>query len=214
LTTVRLAGLHFPVTSLGPGRRLGLWLPGCHIGCPGCLSRDTWDPEAVDETEVSEVLEAARSLVDVDMSGVTISGGEPFEQPDALLELLDGLHSEFGSWEPEVDFLCYSGFPERHLRSRFPEILRRLDVLIPGPYREGTPAREPWRGSGNQPTVLLSPLGAARFGSPDPDSASVQILVADGRLEIIGTPRASDMREIEERLTQVGVVLRGVSWRP
>jgi anaerobic ribonucleoside-triphosphate reductase activating protein len=33
---------HYPVTTLGPGRRIGLWLQGCGLGCPGCLSQDTW----------------------------------------------------------------------------------------------------------------------------------------------------------------------------
>ena len=33
---------HYPVTTLGPGRRIGLWLQGCTLACPGCVSRDTW----------------------------------------------------------------------------------------------------------------------------------------------------------------------------
>ena len=34
--------VHFPVTALGPGRRLGVWVQGCSIGCAGCLAHDTW----------------------------------------------------------------------------------------------------------------------------------------------------------------------------
>ena len=33
---------HFPVTVLGPGRRIGIWLQGCSIHCKGCVSQDTW----------------------------------------------------------------------------------------------------------------------------------------------------------------------------
>ncbi len=37
---------HFPVTVLGPGRRIGIWLQGCSIGCAGCISQDTWEADA------------------------------------------------------------------------------------------------------------------------------------------------------------------------
>ena len=39
-----LSRVHFPVTTLGPGRRLGIWFQGCSIRCPGCISADTWGP--------------------------------------------------------------------------------------------------------------------------------------------------------------------------
>ena len=41
-TPISLSRLHFPVTTLGPGRRIGIWFQGCSIRCPGCISADTW----------------------------------------------------------------------------------------------------------------------------------------------------------------------------
>lgn len=41
-----LSRLHFPVTTLGPGRRIGVWFQGCSIRCAGCISRDTWETGA------------------------------------------------------------------------------------------------------------------------------------------------------------------------
>ena len=43
---IGLNRVHFPVTALGPGRRVGIWLQGCSIRCPGCMSLDTWAPAA------------------------------------------------------------------------------------------------------------------------------------------------------------------------
>ena len=39
---IRLNKAHYPVTALGPGRRIGLWLQGCALACPGCISQDSW----------------------------------------------------------------------------------------------------------------------------------------------------------------------------
>ncbi|WP_461325238.1 4Fe-4S cluster-binding domain-containing protein [Bradyrhizobium diazoefficiens] len=39
---ISVSRIHFPVTTLGPGRRLGIWFQGCSIRCPGCISMDTW----------------------------------------------------------------------------------------------------------------------------------------------------------------------------
>lgn len=49
-----LSRMHFPVTTLGPGDRIGIWFQGCSIRCTGCISKDTWDPE-INHINISEV---------------------------------------------------------------------------------------------------------------------------------------------------------------
>lgn len=122
---IRLNKAHFPVTTLGFGRRIGFWFQGCNIRCAGCVSRDTWDADSEREIDLSDVLDWCRSVPTLP-DGVTISGGEPFEQPEGLLALLDAL----AAWRDEMaagfDILCYSGMPLPRLTRRFGEILLRL----------------------------------------------------------------------------------------
>jgi len=88
---VRLNRAHYPVTTLGPGARIGLWLQGCTIGCKGCISRDTWADDARKEIEIEKILKWCRSVCPAGPEGVTITGGEPFEQPEALGSLVHAL---------------------------------------------------------------------------------------------------------------------------
>ena len=74
--------LHFPVTTLGPGRRVGLWLQGCSIRCPGCISLDTWDPR-VGLVPIADLLERIDQLA-WEADGLTVSGGEPFDPGDLV----------------------------------------------------------------------------------------------------------------------------------
>ena len=89
--SIALSRIHFPVTTLGPGRRIGIWFQGCSIHCPGCISMDTWAPSR-GITTIDEVVSAIAQWIPT-ADGITISGGEPFDQPIALLELLRGLRS-------------------------------------------------------------------------------------------------------------------------
>lgn len=214
---IRLNRAHFPVTTLGPGRRIGLWLQGCHIRCPGCVARDTWEPDPSKELELDAVLTWCRSVAPEDWQGVTISGGEPFEQPEALGALLDGLDA----WRRELarpfDILCYSGFPLRRLERDHPEILARLDALIPEPYVDRLPRGGLWRGSTNQPIVPLSPLGRERYASfvdavPD-GKGPLQVLVHGKQSIFIGIPDRGDMDRLEAAARRRGVLLGGMSWR-
>ena len=163
--TLRLHRIHFPVTTLGPGRRIGIWVQGCSLECRGCLSRDTWEASPSSAVAVDEVLSACRHLVPTGPDGVTISGGEPFEQPEALGELLAGLVRWRAELGVDIDLLCYSGMSLRRLRTRFSRLLERLDGVIPEPFLEDRPLGGPWRGSDNQPLVPLSPLGRRRYAA-------------------------------------------------
>lgn len=175
-----LAKAHYPVTTLGPGTRAGLWTQGCTIGCAGCLSRDTWDPDPRTAVPVDAVLGWLGSLPGP-VDGVTISGGEPFQQPDALAALLRGIHAwraggrggapGGGPGSAEVDVLVYSGYAYSRLArsARTREILSWCDAVVTGPYVERLGDGGPLMGSANQRLVPLTDLGHRRYAEPAAD---------------------------------------------
>ncbi len=214
---IRLNRAHFPVTTLGPGRRIGLWVQGCHLNCAGCIARDTWPEDDHRAIEVLDVLDWCRSVAPDGCDGVTISGGEPFEQPTALNALLAALHE----WRDELpgcdfDILCYSGFGLEKLDRDHAALLSQLDALIPEPYVHGEAAAL-WRGSANQPVLPLSALGRkryARFEGVGPNGkGTLQVSVHDDRVVYIGIPDRGDMHRLEKAARRRGIRLTDVSWR-
>jgi len=209
---------HFPVTVLGPGRRIGLWLQGCTIRCQGCVSQDTWPADPTRAMPVPALLDWCQRVAQGGCDGITLSGGEPFDQPKPLLALLRGL----GDWRAQAgldfDILCYSGYPLKTLSKRHAKLLALLDALIPEPFAAGRPLGGLWRGSDNQTLVPLSARGAARYAHsvahPQAEqSKRMQISVEDGKLWFIGIPHRGDMAALETLCRQRGLELRQVSWR-
>ena len=216
--TVELNPAHWPVTVLGPGRRIGLWLQGCTIHCPGCVSQDTWPRDATKRIAVADLVAWCRRTSGDALDGVTISGGEPFEQPLGLLALLRRL----GAWRRErrldFDLLCYSGLPLRVLERRHADVLALLDAVIPEPYVEPLPQGGLWRGSANQPLVPLSERGRARYAAhvdapADAGGKRMQAAVEGGRVWMIVIPGRGVMAAVEALCASRGVALAIVSWR-
>ena len=84
-----------PVHSLGPGKRVCLWTQGCKKRCKRCMSPEL-QPFTGTETEEELLSKLLNKLAEKnDCKGITISGGEPFEQPQALLKLLKLLRNNF-----------------------------------------------------------------------------------------------------------------------
>lgn len=209
---------HFPVTVLGPGRRIGLWLQGCTIRCQGCVSQDTWPADATKAIPVATLLAWCKRVAKEGVDGVTLSGGEPFDQPKALAALLDGLSAWRSTAQLDFDILCYSGFPLRTLEKKHAKLLARLDAVIPEPYADGRPLGKRWRGSDNQTLTPLSPRGAARYaGAGDApqavDDKRMQVAVEDGRIWMIGIPHRGDMAKLDALCRSRGLTLDQVSWR-
>ena len=142
---IRVNRVARPVTVLGPGRRLGLWVQGCSIRCPGCASEDTWDPAAGRDLEVAAL---ARSLADAvlaeRLTGVTLTGGEPTEQGPALADLVTRVRAIVadGGAEP-VDVLLFSGRTAAAAARLTPELWRTVDAAVCGPYGRTCPAPAP-----------------------------------------------------------------------
>ena len=216
--TLALNKAHWPVTVLGPGRRIGLWLQGCSIRCKGCVSQDTWPADATKAIEVAELLAWCKRVSDGRLDGVTISGGEPFDQPDALLALLHALDGWRRAASLDFDVLCYSGYPLRTLERDHAAILARLDAVIPEPYVDRLPVTHVWRGSSNQSLVPLSARGRARYAAfvdapADAAGKKMQVSVEGGRVWMIGIPERGDMARVEALCASRGLTLEKVSWR-
>ena len=216
--TLQLNKAHWPVTVLGPGRRIGLWVQGCTIHCPGCVSQDTWPADVTKTIAVSALIAWCKRVAADGFDGVTISGGEPFEQPAGLTVLLAGLHRWRESAALDFDILCYSGYPLRTLERKHPKILALLDAIIPEPYVDTVPVSHLWRGSRNQPLVPLSERGRARYAEyvEAPAGAGgkrMQAAVEGGRVWMIGIPERGDMARVEALCASRGLALYKVSWR-
>jgi anaerobic ribonucleoside-triphosphate reductase activating protein len=180
------------------------------------MSRDTWQRR--EDTAVPVEVVAARCIAWAEdgADGLTISGGEPFEQPEPLARLLNLM----GSWRQRsgrsgFDILCYSGMKQSRLEREHGGVLAQLDALVPEPFQERRSGGARWRGSTNQPLLALSALGRARYTrlEPDQDGPNVQIALADDGLFFVGIPRRGDMDRIEAALKARGIRLEGASWR-
>ena len=214
---IQLNKAHWPVTVLGPGRRIGLWVQGCSIGCKGCVSQDTWPADPAKAIAIDDLVAWCKRVTQGAFDGVTISGGEPFDQPLALGGLLQALRAWRRKDALDFDILCYSGYPLKTLERKYPKTLALLDAIVPEPYANALPLGPVWRGSSNQPLVLLSDRGRARYAkyvsmAADADKR-MQVAVEGGRVWMIGIPERGDMARVEALCASRGLKLENVSWR-
>lgn len=123
-------------TANGPGSRAVIWVQGCALHCPGCFNPETHD--AGGGTDI-DPLELARRINALPVRGITLSGGEPLAQPEALLVLL-------GALDAGKDVLIYSGLSVAEaIRSpRRRRVLLGCDAALMGRYQHGS--RHPYDG--------------------------------------------------------------------
>lgn len=143
---LNLAGSVAASHANGPGRRAVLWVQGCRRRCVGCHNP-------------SALAHVVNSIVEVDavvgwyrrqqpLRGMTLSGGEPFEQALALAAVARAVRGLGG------DVIAYSGYTLHELRAGGPphagEMLAAIDLLVDGPYRQELASALPLRASSNQ----------------------------------------------------------------
>jgi anaerobic ribonucleoside-triphosphate reductase activating protein len=192
-------------TTLGPGKRAVLWVWGCSRGCPGCLASPfNGTPEA---PPVAIEVVAEQLLVSANIEGVTFSGGEPFEQAEALTELVRALRRR----RPELSFCSYSGFTLAELSCGSPHqhaLLAELDLLIDGPFLRERAADLLWRGSSNQQIHFLTDRYHHWRAHVDGPGAGVELRFDDReRISWVGVPPPGFIQAIYSGLRRRGITL-------
>jgi len=135
----------YPVKTLGPGNRIGIWVTGCEKNCFGCMSPDLRIKEDGSDISVSKLMHMFQA-VEKPIAGFTISGGEPFLQEEELCKLITEIVNNFSD-----DIIIYTGYTLHELELKksvhINRILELISVLIDGEYVDSLNDGKGLRGS-------------------------------------------------------------------
>ncbi|MCC0650563.1 anaerobic ribonucleoside-triphosphate reductase activating protein [Clostridioides sp. ZZV15-6598] len=134
----------------GPGLRMVLWTQGCVHNCKGCHNPQTHNLCGGFYMDTKEIINEIKSLKL--QKGITLSGGEPFLQPEPLEEIAKEAKKN------GLDVWSYTGFTFEQLLDKKNSayfknlnLLKQIDVLVDGRFiDEKKDISLKFRGSSNQ----------------------------------------------------------------
>jgi anaerobic ribonucleoside-triphosphate reductase activating protein len=184
----------------GPGERTAIWMQGCAIRCRGCFNPHMWSFRGGERIAAGDLI--ARILA-TGTDGVTLLGGEPFDQAAALSEVARGVRRAGRS------VMTFTGYTRAQLaratgagRDDVAALLSETDLLIAGPFQAGRIDHvRPWAGSTNQEFVLLTDRFPNLLIDLDRTPDRVEVTVdAGGRVAVNGWAEAAALDELLESL--------------
>lgn len=171
----------------GPGRRFAVWVQGCTLRCPGCCNPELFAVDGGHREDVRAL--AARVLATPGVEGLTVLGGEPFQQAPAVAAL--GALVRAGG----RSVMVFTGYTLEELRAGAVEgaeaLLAQVDLLVDGRYEARRPERtRRWIGSANQRLHFLT--DRYREGDPRLEGANtVELRWGPSGLQVNGWPSAA-----------------------
>ncbi|MCX4312380.1 MAG: 4Fe-4S single cluster domain-containing protein [Clostridia bacterium] len=173
------------VETLGPGKRICIWVNGCNRDCAGCVSPELRKYKPENECDITAVI----GKFDLSrFDGVTVSGGEPFEQTAELAKL-----AEFVRSRGVKDVLVYTGYTIEQLRARKDDttdyVLENIGVLIDGPYIDGeNNDKGNLKGSDNQRVIFVDDSLKDKYAAYYSDERKMQEFFMFPHMVAVGIP--------------------------
>lgn len=198
-----VARILYPVRVLGPGERIGIWFCGCTHHCEGCSNPELWEQDPRYLTSVQTVMKLVQCITENHpVDGFTITGGDPFEQAEELMELLSYLT------DISDDILVYTGYDFEAILERYPETLKYISVLIDGKYIESRNSGMLLRGSDNQHIIFLSEKYRESYSSYLAEQSSeIQNFTTHDGFVSVGIHRPGYKSSLDAKLKQKGLIL-------
>jgi anaerobic ribonucleoside-triphosphate reductase activating protein len=194
--------IQFPVYNLGKGKRIGIWVQGCTLACPGCLNRTLWNPKGGQSLPVIDLFNWLLDISD-DYDGITISGGEPFQQYEPFIVFLHLIKTR-----TRLQVHCFSGYTFEELLELYPDrlFLRYIDTLVDGRYLNYLHDNDGSRGSSNQRIFEIRDGQAVQVEEISTVTNKQWSVFVDHDLDIYmsGIPRSGELLSLEEQLSSLG----------
>ena len=134
----------------GPGIRVSFFVTGCTHNCFNCFNKEYQDFQHGNiwtDEETDHILEL---LDNPHIRGLSVLGGEPFQNSKDLAQVLRRINQEKS---PEKDIWVWSGYTyDQIIRDEeMFELLKEVDVLVDGPFvQKLKDLTLKFRGSSNQ----------------------------------------------------------------
>lgn len=109
----------------GPGKRLLLFTQGCSLHCKGCINQHLWEFGKGTDVAIDEIFAQCKGL-----DGITLHGGEPLDQANALVELIKKLKQQ------EKTVILFTGYAFKELDKVQKQAWLSSDIVISGRYEE------------------------------------------------------------------------------
>ncbi|MNJ90115.1 anaerobic ribonucleotide reductase-activating protein [compost metagenome] len=134
----------------GTGIRNSLFVSGCTHHCVGCFNAPAWNFNYGQRFTKDDEDMIVEDLKDERIRGLSLLGGEPFDNVEGLLPLLKRVKEE----SPRSDIWCWSGYTFEYLKENQLEMLELLDVLVDGKFEiDNKDLKLKFRGSSNQRVI-------------------------------------------------------------
>lgn len=191
----------------GPGSRAVVWTQGCSIRCPGCCNPLTHSHEPRILVQPQRLANAILNIPDIE--GLTISGGEPFEQPKPVALLCHAVR------KAGLSVMLFTGRRYEQLietgNQAIKHLLSQIDILVDGPFIESlTDSQLLWRGSSNQRIRLLTNRYSSEVLANTSQPQVEAEMPTDNSLKLTGFPEHSDMDILNRQLRNRGILLKSL----
>lgn len=187
---VRVSRIMHGTTAEGPGLRTAIWFQGCSIRCKGCINPHLFSPRGGTLEPVSGIIEEA---IANSVEGLTLIGGEPFDQADSGHALASAARAS------GLGVIVFSGYEYETLNSKNSStraFLSSVDLLVDGPYQDWNPeTQRSLVGSGNQRFIHLT----NRYENFRPELVRNRVDVRirpDGSIEVAGFLDSAGVRDL------------------
>jgi anaerobic ribonucleoside-triphosphate reductase activating protein len=196
----QLNKIQYPIYNLGIGKRIGIWVQGCTLGCNGCINQTLWKSNGGAGINIPDIFNWLIQI-QADYDGITVSGGEPFQQYPQLIAFLHLIKTK-----TRLSVHCFTGYYLDELYGLFPDklFLRYIDTLVDGRYIEEEHDDNNIRGSLNQTTYSIKDGIPLKNNSLIPSNKWSLAVSDDHSIYMAGIPRSNDLNCISSELKPMG----------
>lgn len=161
----------------GPGKRVLLYLKGCSLHCEGCINPHLWPFEGGTMVEPREILELCSKE---NIEGITIHGGEPLDQADGLIELIDLIKVSGKT------VILFTGYIKKELDSKQKYVWNKSDIVVAGRFQlKKRNVNLQFRGSTNQ-RVYIHDGPYKNYKLSDGFTTAILTINEDGSMDVNG----------------------------
>jgi len=201
----RLNRIQYPIYNLGPGKRIGIWVQGCSIRCKGCISPSLWTKSNGKWIDIERLVNQIVKIKDC-YEGITISGGEPFDQYESLIAF-----SAYMKKKTDLTIYAFSGYTLREISDKHPEqlFMHYLDYLLDGRYLQQIHDNHNTRGSSNQALYRFQhgrPIQLESYFLSKRWSINLSL---ENQIFMSGIPKQNELNVLRNKLGDTGIHIGG-----